>query len=386
MLNSGVWLTFFAEGESSDRELPALGPFDGVVFGREKLIVTRREVRHDEEDAAERGGMRWLAAELELKRALGEIEATARRFSARVSRPDGVPLFLRFGDYGARDPGPAELGPYREIVVGPERVSADGTVIAVRSLEGRWRLGAASGAAEGTERPDVAVRHEGAAYRPFREASARVAAVASAGAEAARTATPAAEPQIYEARYSHPTVAPAAEEIEEEEAYDEAPDRRRLILLALGVLVVAALGGILWQLVLEKGGPGQAPAVAVGAPVTGAEYDYRVASFQRTGAIGPARSNGVFLIVHVVMTNRHATGPLQPSSFSLVDGAGHAYSPQPPGTDVYQSSANPAGAAWPASFPPDTEVEGDVVFDVPEAATGLRLVLPGTTTEVRILG
>jgi len=43
----GVYLQFFDEGETADRELPPLGPFELLIIRHNRIIGDRENVEHD---------------------------------------------------------------------------------------------------------------------------------------------------------------------------------------------------------------------------------------------------------------------------------------------------------------------------------------------------
>ena len=104
----GVYLQFFDEGEAADRELPPLGPFELLIIRHNRIIGDRENVEHD---ALGAGSVeRWLEAELELRRALGDEPGGVRRSHMRIRAPRGD-IIVRFYDYaGDEAPKVPELG------------------------------------------------------------------------------------------------------------------------------------------------------------------------------------------------------------------------------------------------------------------------------------
>jgi hypothetical protein len=136
---AGVYLQFFDEGESVERELPPLGPFELLIFRHNRVIGDREQVEHD---AMGLGAVeRWLEAELELRRALGDEPGGARRSHMRVRAPRGD-IIVRFYDYGGDEPPKVpELGPYYALTIAKREVRADDQLIAVRSTDlSPWTL------------------------------------------------------------------------------------------------------------------------------------------------------------------------------------------------------------------------------------------------------
>ncbi|MDP9245322.1 MAG: hypothetical protein M3O64_01605, partial [Chloroflexota bacterium] len=141
MLSSetGVYLQFFDDGESPERELPPLGPFELLIIRHNRIIGDREQVEHD---VLGLGSVeRWLEAELELRRALGDEPGGMRRGSMRIRAPRGD-IIVRFYDYaGDEPPQVPELGPFYAITVGKREVRADDKVLAVRGTDmSPWTL------------------------------------------------------------------------------------------------------------------------------------------------------------------------------------------------------------------------------------------------------
>ena len=135
----GVYLQFFDEGEAADRELPPLGPFELLIIRHNRIIGDRENVEHD---ALGAGSVeRWLEAELELRRALGDEPGGVRRSHMRIRAPRGD-IIVRFYDYaGDEAPKVPELGPFYSLVVGKREVRADDKLIALRSTDlAPWTL------------------------------------------------------------------------------------------------------------------------------------------------------------------------------------------------------------------------------------------------------
>ncbi len=135
----GVYLQFFDEGEAADRELPPLGPFELLIVRHNRIIGDREAVEHDMLGAG--SVERWLEAELELRRALGDEPGGVRRGHMRIRAPRGD-IIVRFYDYaGDEAPKVPELGPFYSLVVGKREVRADDKLIAIRSTDmSPWTL------------------------------------------------------------------------------------------------------------------------------------------------------------------------------------------------------------------------------------------------------
>jgi hypothetical protein len=166
-MEAGLHVTFFEPGEAFHRELPPVGPLDHLVVGGRRLVAERSAVQQAQDiDVAID---RWLEAELELQRALGEEPGGTKRSELRVTARDGV--YLRFavlGDARERDLCP-ELGPFAVVVVGRRSVEADGQLLATRAASelAPWEMTSRAGAdAAGRHKPDIAFRASGGTYHP----------------------------------------------------------------------------------------------------------------------------------------------------------------------------------------------------------------------------
>ena len=141
MINAetGVYLQFFNEGEPLEKELPPLGPFELLIIRHNRIIGDREAVEHDMLGAG--SVERWLEAELELRRALGDEPGGARRAHMRIRAPRGD-IIVRFYDYGGDEaPKVPELGPFYALTVGKREVRADDKLLAIRSTDmSPWTL------------------------------------------------------------------------------------------------------------------------------------------------------------------------------------------------------------------------------------------------------
>lgn len=166
-MEPGLYVTFFTKDEPASRELPPVGPLDNVVLRQHLLLAERRTIHQ----AVELGVTidRWLEAELEMQRAVGEEPGSPKRAQRRFSARDGVYLrFAVFGDPHERDLVP-ELGPFAVVVVGPLSLDADGSTLARRTSSelAAWELAeAAGGELAGLHKPDVALRTSNTTYHP----------------------------------------------------------------------------------------------------------------------------------------------------------------------------------------------------------------------------
>jgi hypothetical protein len=130
-IETGVYLQFFDESESVEKELPPLGPFELLIIRHDRIIGDREQVEHD---ITGLGSVeRWLEAELELRRALGDEPGGVRRSHMRIRAPRGD-IIVRFYDYGGDEPPKVpELGPFYSLTVGKREVRADDKLLAIRS-------------------------------------------------------------------------------------------------------------------------------------------------------------------------------------------------------------------------------------------------------------
>src|SRR2546423_11256440 len=136
---TGVYLQFFDEGESVAKELPPLGPFELLIIRHNRIIGDREQVEHDMMGLG--SVERWLEAELELRRALGDEPGGVHRHQMRIRAPRGD-IIVRFYDYaGDESPKVPELGPFYQLVVGKREVRGDDKLLAIRSTDmSPWTL------------------------------------------------------------------------------------------------------------------------------------------------------------------------------------------------------------------------------------------------------
>ena len=113
---TGVYVQFFDENESTQKELPPLGPFEVLIIRHNRIIGDREHIEHD---LMGHGSVeRWLEAELELRRALGDEPGGQRRSHLRIRAPRGD-IIVRFYDFaGDEAPTVPELGPFYSLTVG----------------------------------------------------------------------------------------------------------------------------------------------------------------------------------------------------------------------------------------------------------------------------
>src|SRR5438045_7901777 len=140
--DSGVYLQFFNEGEALEKELPPLGPFELLIIRHNRLIGDREHIEHDTQDLMGAGSVeRWLEAELELRRALGDEPGGVHRHHMRFRAPRGD-IIVRFYDYaGDGPPRVPELGPFYQLIVGKREVRGDDKLLAIRSTDmSPWTL------------------------------------------------------------------------------------------------------------------------------------------------------------------------------------------------------------------------------------------------------
>src|SRR5260370_36236709 len=136
---TGVYLQFFDEGESFEAELTPIGPSELLIIRHNRVIGDREHIEHDILGAG--SVERWLEAELELRRALGDEPGGVKRSQMRIRAPRGD-IIVRFYDYaGDEAPKVPELGPFYAITVGKREVRADDKLLAIRSTDmSPWTL------------------------------------------------------------------------------------------------------------------------------------------------------------------------------------------------------------------------------------------------------
>src|SRR3981081_2638249 len=137
--DTGGYIQFFDEEESAQKELPPLGPFELLIIRHNRIIADREHVQHD---IMSHGSVeRWLEAELELRRALGDEPGGARRSSMRIRAPRGDILVRFYKHTGDEPPKVPELGPFYSLTVGKREVRADDKLLAIRSTDmSPWTL------------------------------------------------------------------------------------------------------------------------------------------------------------------------------------------------------------------------------------------------------
>ncbi len=397
-MEPGLYLTFFTEGEPFDRELPPVGPLEHVVVRDRSLMADRK----DGQDADHfGGGLRWIEAEQELRRATGQDPGGPKRPDLRIAAPEGVYLrFVSFGEADEHDPIP-ELGPYAVVVVGRRGVEADGDPLATQagSSQNLWKLTGLGGSAfVGVIRPDIAFRTRSTAYHPeitpFRRGAPAVTAASPPAAQPAAPAAPvpsrAPRPpedpgQSLRDRIGseRPTYIGAAEDLDSREWGGAAWQLRYFIIGALVVLLaVTSVPSI--RSLLNGGGP-TGTTVAVGTAVASSAWTYKVGSVRRLARIGASQARGTYVVVQVAATNRGSAGAqLQSSNFSLAVASGEQYTAQPTTSGVYSGTDNPSSTyAWPAEFPVGRAVVVPLVFEANPSVTGMQLVM-ADVPEIRV--
>jgi len=164
-MENGIYVTFLTANEPANRELPPVGPLDQVVVRPRVLVAERRGITQAEDLGV--AIERWLEAELELQRAMGQEPGGAKRDERRFVARDGVFLrFVTFGDAYERGAVP-ELGPFAVVHVTPRSVEADGAMLATRASADApaWTLGPACGTEfAGLNKTDIALRTSTGAY------------------------------------------------------------------------------------------------------------------------------------------------------------------------------------------------------------------------------
>src|SRR5438876_6876338 len=382
-----------------DGELPPVGPLEHVVIRDRSLMADRK----DGQDADHfGGGLRWIEAEQELRRATGQDPGGVKRPDLRIAAPEGVYLrFVSFGEADEHDPIP-EFGPYAVVVVGRRGVEADGDPLATRtgSDQNLWELTGVGGSAfVGVTRPDIAFRTRSTAYHPEIKPFRREAPPAPSPTAAAPT-TPAApvpsRPQgpledpgqslrdrIGSERPTYNTG--AADDLDSREWGGAAWELRYFIIGAL-VVLLAVLSVPSIRSLLNGGSP-TSTTVAVGTAVASSDWTYKVGSVRRLARIGASQARGTYVVVQVAATNRGSAGAhLQPSNFSLAVASGEQYAAQPSTGAVYSSALNPDSSyIWPTDFPVGRPVVVPLIFEVNSSVTGTQLViLDVPATRVRL--
>lgn len=443
-MEPGLYVTFFNEGESFNKELPPIGPLEHVVVRDGSLIADRRDGDRADFD----GGGSWIEAEYEFQRATGREPGGARRADLRIVAPQGVYLrFVSFGAAAEHDPVP-ELGPYAVIVIGRRAVEADGDPLALRigTNQNLWELTEVGGSAlVGQIRPDIAFRTRSTRYhpeiKPFRSpqpaaalehpakphnpaldapdavapklpakplALAHHAASAPANQRPAKPHSPAPHPA------AAPAPAPATRQTEaaaislrDRIRTDQSarPDyavaspvregrdflgalwRLRFFVIAALIVVVAVLSVPSALTLLTGRSPSGPATVSVNTSLTSPDWTYRVGSVRRVARIGSAQARGTYLVVQVAATNRKGAGAqILPSHFSLVAANGDEYRALATTSGVYSSAENLTSSyAWPTEFRAGRSVVLPIVFELSPSVTGTQLViLDVPSTRIRL--
>ena len=406
-MEPGLYVTFFTEGEPMDGELPPVGPLEHVVVRDRSLMADRK----DGQDADHfGGGLRWIEAEQELRRATGQDPGGVKHPDLRIAAPEGVYLrFVSFGEADEHDPIP-ELGPYAVVVVGRRGVEADGDPLATRTGtdQNLWELTGVGGSAfVGLIRPDIAFRTRSTTYHPqitpFRRGAApqpsRPAAAPSRPA-AAPVATRVVEPPppprpledpgltLRDRIGTEPSTTRSGYMVAESEQREWGGAAWRLRYFIIGALVVLIVVFSVPSIrsILNGGGP-TADTVAVGTAVSSPEWTYNVGSVRRLARIGASQARGTYMVVQIAATNRGRAGAqLSPSNFTLTAASGEQYAAQPTTSGVYSSAVNPASSyIWPNDFPVGRSVVVALIFEVNPSITGTQLViLDVPTTRIRL--
>jgi hypothetical protein len=124
---------------------------------------------------------------------------------------------------------------------------------------------------------------------------------------------------------------------------------------------------------------------------------YSVSSVRTAAAIGPqgrsAAAHGQFVIVHLkvwfdehtISANR-GDGPLTPNARQvvLVDSSGHAYDQSPEGEQIL-TGASGEQVPLRQALRPGQSFTKDLVFDVPQERTGLRLLITEDDPETHLI-
>jgi len=413
-MDPGLYLTFFTEGETSDEELPPVGPLEHIVIREHVLLADRSAVV---QAAGHPGAGHWTEGELELRRAMGIEPGGARRPHLRIAALGGVYLrFLSFAE--ADEPRPlSELGPFDLVVLGPRGVEADGELVAAHSEQDHagWEL-TGEGTAPGAEfRPDIAFRAGSTYYYPgiggarlvlpvpsddlsdgddVSDGSETAAAPEpSLGAPAAHEEAPgtppdAAPPQpIFERiAIARQTVDPPgvdrATRFSQLDALVEAAWRFRIGLAGAAVLLIAVFALGSFRTMLAPQVSAGTSVLGLGSEVMSSRWAYSVTSARRVTTAGSVRAQGIFMVVEVAVTNRGPNGAqLSPSVFLVVDAERKVYSALPAANAVYQGNANPGTPfVWTQTYPAEKSVGITVIFDVNPSIRSPQLAiteLPG---------
>ena len=412
-MEPGLYMTFFAEGEPMDAELPPVGPLEHVVVRDRSLMADLKDGGWSDVFGA---GPRWTEAKQEFRRATGAEPGGATRPSLRIAGPEGVYLrFVSFGGLAEHDSVP-ELGPYAVVVVGPRGVEADGDPLATRTNANLWELTGVGGSAmAGVIRPDIAFRTRSTTYHPdivpfrtgatpaplratpvpSRAAAAPVAVAAppppvTRVVEPPRPQPPAEDPGLALRNRigSEPSAARSGYTVAEpapREWGGAAWQLRYAIIGALVILIVVFSVPSVRSLL--TGGAPTAETVAIGTAVNSPTWTYNVGSVRRVARIGASQARGTYVVVQIAATNRGpGAAQISPSSFTLAAASGEQIAAQPVSSGVYSSALNADSPyIWPTSFPVGRGVVVPLIFEVNSTITGMELaILDVPSTHIRL--
>ena len=418
-MEPGLYVTFFADGEPMDAELPPVGPLEHVVVRDRSLMADLKDGGWSDIFGA---GPRWTEAKQEFRRATGAEPGGPTRPSLRIAGPEGVYLrFVSFGGAAEHDSVP-ELGPYAVVVVGQRGVEADGDPLATRTNANLWELTGVGGSAmAGVIRPDIAFRTRSTTYHPniapfrtgatpgpVRATAAPVRAapapshpaapvVAPAPAAAARVTEPSRQQRPVEdpaltlrdrigsepslSRYGNPVAETAAPR-----EWGGAAWRLRYAIIGALVILIVVFSVPSVRSLLTGGAP-TAETVAAGTLVNSPTWTYNVGSVRRVARIGASQARGTYVVVQVAATNRGpGAAEISPNSFTLAAASGERIAAQPVSSGVYSSALNADSPyIWPTSFPVGRGVVVPLIFEVSSSITGMELaILDVPSTRIRL--
>ncbi len=153
--------------------------------------------------------------------------------------------------------------------------------------------------------------------------------------------------------------------------------RRKPVIPSLrlaGILIAAY--GLLWGILYARSAERQVP---LGTDVCFDDWCATVTGVENHALPGDSsgiRAQGHFIVLHLRMSN-HARGIAQKPSeprIHIIDGGGHAWAPSADGQRLLEMTRG-VQPSLDARLELHQEIETQIVFDVPEGATGLRALI-----------
>jgi hypothetical protein len=148
-MDSGIYVTFYNEGDPAAPQRARIGPYDDVVIRGPRAVGGRAGV--GQIVAARGSNGEWMGA------LAGQQSGGDTRTHINVIA-EGAELLVRFFDEETTEGTRAsDFGPFRSVAVGVHDIRTDGNVLAVRvSRTAPWLLTDNAGKLEGTAKAAIA--------------------------------------------------------------------------------------------------------------------------------------------------------------------------------------------------------------------------------------